>query len=119
MVTTKLEGHTYDWMDGWFILRQSKMTMISLDGWSLAVGPEVAGESNPGSEGLPACGTHVDECWCGSGSGSGFAHGTFGLRLSDASASLSCKTSFDHNPAKQPKSQYCKASLSFNSAKQA
>ena len=49
-------------MMGWFILRQSKMTMTSLDGWPLVVGPEVAGESNPGSEGPPACGTHVGGC---------------------------------------------------------
>ena len=33
-----------------------------LEGWPMAVGPEVAGESNPGSEGPPACGAHVSGC---------------------------------------------------------
>ena len=44
----------------WFVLRQSKMTMTSLDGWPLSVGPEVAGESNPSSEGPPHVG-HMQE----------------------------------------------------------
>ena len=44
------------------VLQQSKMTMTSLDRWPLAVGAEVAGESNLGSEGPPACGTHVGGC---------------------------------------------------------
>ena len=47
---------------GWLVIQQSKMTMTSIDGWPLIVGADVAGESNPGSEGPPACGTHVGGC---------------------------------------------------------